>query len=51
MCYARHRWEALSVEAQELVMGLLDYDTNKRLTAQEVHTPPSFGLHFAAAQH
>ncbi|KAL3139723.1 hypothetical protein ABBQ38_004029 [Trebouxia sp. C0009 RCD-2024] len=29
------RWEALSVEAQELVMGLLNYDPDERLTAQQ----------------
>lgn len=38
-CY---RWEALSVEAQELVMGLLNYDPDERLTAQQVL---AFDLH------
>lgn len=50
MCYVHHRWGSLSAEAQELVMGLLNYDPDKRLTAQEVHTLPAFGLHFVAAQ-
>ena len=30
------RWRSLSPEAQELVLGLLEYNPNKRLTAQQV---------------
>ena len=30
------RWGSLSPEAQELVVGLLEYNPNKRLTAQQV---------------
>ena len=37
----RHRWGSLSEEAQELVMGLLNYDPSKRLTAQQVYILPS----------
>lgn len=31
-------------------MGLLNYDPNKRLTAQQVYAFLPSGLHFAAAQ-
>ena len=34
------RWGALSPEAQELVLGLLEYNPKKRFTAQQVCLHP-----------
>jgi len=34
-----HRWLDLSESAKDLVMGMLEYDAKKRLTAKQVSKP------------